>query len=122
MLGSGLAISAAGVLSGSGGPVEVDSDMNSSHTFNISNVNSSNLRAATLTVTNWSNFTGYNNTLNNISSTNITCNSGIYTSLYGSTLRYDTLLPSVGYITNDINNTNTTSTNINTTNTCYNTI
>ena len=33
VLGAGLAISAAGVLSGSGGPVEVDSDMNSSHTL-----------------------------------------------------------------------------------------
>ena len=116
VLGAGLAISAAGVLSGRGGPVKVDSDMNSSHTFNISNVNSSNLTAATLTVTNWSNFTGYNNTLNNISSTNLTCNSGSHTSLYGSTLRYDNLVPSGGYITNDVNNTNTTSTNINSTN------
>ena len=104
VLGAGLAISSAGVLSGSGGPVEVDSDMNSSHTFNISNVNSSNLTAATLTVTNWSNFTGYNNTLNNVSSTNLTCNSGSYTSLYGSTLIYDNLVPTGGYVTNNINN------------------
>ena len=96
VLGAGLAISAAGVLSGSGGPVEVDSDMNSSHTFNISNVNSSNLTAATLTVTNWSNFTGYNNTLHNISNTNLTSSSGSYKRLYGGTLRYDTLVPSVG--------------------------
>ena len=76
----------------------------------------SNLTAATLTVTNWSNCTGYNNTLNNISNTNLTNNSGSYTHLYGATLRYDTLVPSGGYITNDVNNTNTTSTNINTTN------
>ena len=110
-VGAGLMISSMGVLStAGGGPVEVDSDMNSSHTFNISNVNSSNLTAATLTVTNWSNFTGYNNTLNNISSTNLTCNSGSHASLYGGTLRYDTLVPSGGYITNDVNNINTCST------------
>ena len=37
---SGLMISSMGVLSSIGGdPVEVDSDMNSSHMFNISNVN-----------------------------------------------------------------------------------
>ena len=55
-VGARLMISSMGVLStAGGGPVQVDSDMNSSHTFNISNVNSSNLTAATLTVTNWSN-------------------------------------------------------------------
>ena len=43
-------ISSYGVLStAGGGPVEVDSDMNSSHTFNISNVNSSYLKCNTLT-------------------------------------------------------------------------
>ena len=74
-VGAGLMISSMGVLSTAGdGPVQVDSDMNSSHTFNISNVNSSNLIAATIPCKNWSNFTGYNNTLNNISSTNLTCN------------------------------------------------
>ena len=41
-----------GVLSAAGGgPVHVDSDMNASHVFNNSNVNSSNLKASTLTVT-----------------------------------------------------------------------
>ena len=40
--GAGLLISSMGVLSSAGGgPVQVDSDMNSSHTFNISNVNRS---------------------------------------------------------------------------------
>ena len=71
---SGLRISFMGVLSAAGGvPVQVYSDINSSHTFNISNVHSSNLRAASITCTNWSNFTGYSNTLHNISSTNLPC-------------------------------------------------
>ena len=52
------------------------------------------------------------NQINNISNTNITSDSGSYARLYGSTLRYDTLVPSIGYITNDVNNTNTLSTNI----------
>ena len=51
-LASGLMISSVGVLSAAGGgPVQVDSDMNPSHTFNMSNVNSSNLKA-TFTCTN----------------------------------------------------------------------
>ena len=45
---SGLMISSMGVLSRfGGGPVEVDSDMKSSHTFNISNANSSYLKCST---------------------------------------------------------------------------
>ena len=45
-----------GVLSAAGGGlVKVDSDMNSSHVFHISNVNSSNFRINTITCTNWSN-------------------------------------------------------------------
>ena len=44
----------------------------------------------------WSNFTGFHNTLNNISSTNLTCNGGSYTRLYGGILCYGTLVPSGG--------------------------
>ena len=52
---SGLMISSMGVLSATGGgPVQVDSDMNSSHTFNISCVNSSFLTCSTLNCTNYS--------------------------------------------------------------------
>ena len=41
-----------GVLStAGGGAVQVDSDMNSSHTFNISKLNSSYIRCSTLTCT-----------------------------------------------------------------------
>ena len=58
-VGAGLLVSAAGVLSTAGGPTEVDSDMNSSHTFNISNVNSSYLRCSTLACTDYSNFGGW---------------------------------------------------------------
>ena len=116
-IGAGLVVSAAGVLSTAGGtPVEIDSDMNSSHTFNISNVNSSYLKCSTFNCTDYSTFGGWKNQINNISSTNITCNSGSYTSLYGSTLRYDNLVPSGGYITNDVNNVNTCTTNISCTN------
>ena len=53
-LSSGLMISSMGVLStDGGGPVHVDSDVNSSHTFNVSCVNSSNLRAAAFICTKW---------------------------------------------------------------------
>ena len=113
---AGLIVSAAGVLSSANGPVEVDSDMNSSHTFNISNLNSRYLRCSPLTCTDCGNFGGWQNQMGNISNTNITSNSGSYTRLYGGTLRYDILVPSGGYITNDVNNMNTTSTNINCTN------
>ena len=61
-VGAGLMISSMGVLStAGGGSVQVDSDMNSSHTFNISNVNSSYLKCSTLTCTDYSNFGGWKN-------------------------------------------------------------
>ena len=72
-----------------------------SHTFNVSNVNSSYLRCSTFT--DYSNFTGWQNKIDNISSTNLTCNSCSYTRLYGGTIQYDTLVPSSGNITNDVN-------------------
>ena len=115
-LAAGLMVSSAGVLSRASGPIDVDSDMNSSHTFNISNVNSSYLKCSTLTSTDYSNIGGWQNQINNIPNTNITSNSGSFTRLYGDTLWYDTLVPSGGYITNDVNNINTTSTNTNCTN------
>ena len=49
---------------------------------------------------------------NNISNSNITSNSGSYTRLYGGTLPYDTLVLSSGCVSNNINNTNTTSTRV----------
>ena len=105
-----------GVLSSAGGgPVNVDSDMNSSHTFNISNVNSSFLRCSTLNCTDYSTFGGWQNNITNISNTNLTSNSGSYTRLYGGILRYDTLVPSGGYVTNNVNNTNTITTTLNST-------
>ena len=79
-------------------------------------MNSSYIKCSTLTCTGYSNFGGWKNQKNNISSTNITCNSGSYTSLYGSTLRYNNVVPSGGYVTNDVNNVNTLSTNISCTN------
>ena len=73
-------ITRAGVLSSDGGgPIDVDSDMNSSHMFNISNVNCSYLRCSTLTCTDYNNFGGWQNQINNISNTNITSDSGSYT-------------------------------------------
>ena len=112
-LASGLMISSMGVLSSAGGgPVNVDSDMNSSHTFNISCVNSSFLTCSTLNCTNYSTFGGWKNQINNTSNTNMTSDSGSYTRLYGGTLHYDTLVPSGGYVTNNVYNNNTTSTSI----------
>ena len=106
-------ISSMGVLSTANGPVQVDSDMTSSHTFNISCVNSSFLTCSTLNCTNYSTFGGRKNQINNISNTNMTSDSGSYTRLYGGTLRYDTLVPSGGYITNNVNNTKTITTTLN---------
>ena len=90
--------------------------MNSSNTLKTSNANSSNLKCSPLTCTDYSNFTGWQNKIDNISSTKLPCNCGSYARLYGGTLRYDTVIPSGGYITNDINNTYITSTTINCTN------
>ena len=53
------------------------------------------------------------NQIKNISNTYLTSDRGSFTRLYGSTLRCETLVPSGGYITNNVNNTNKTSTNIN---------
>ena len=56
-----------GVLSAtSSNPVQVDSNVNSLHTFNTSDVNSGDLRWSTLTCTNYSNFTGWQNKTDNI--------------------------------------------------------
>ena len=53
-------ISSMGILSATGGnPAQVDSDMNISHTFNISCVNSSCLTCSTLNCTNYSIFGGW---------------------------------------------------------------
>ena len=88
--GAGLLISSMGVLSASGGgPVQVDSDMNSSHMFNISNVKSSYLRCIILTCTDYSNFGGWKNQIHNISNNNSTNDSGSYARLYGRWLCYN---------------------------------
>ena len=72
-------------------------------------MNSSYLKYSTLTCTDYSNFGGWKNQINNISMTNLTSDSGSYTCLYGSTLRYDNLVPSGGYVTNNINQLNVSS-------------
>ena len=65
--------------------------------------------------TDYSIFRGWKNQINNISNTNLTSDSGSYTRLYGGILRYDTLVPSGGYITNNVNNINTITTTLNST-------
>ena len=66
-----------------------------------------------MTCTDYSHFGGWRNEIINISNTDLTSDSGSYTRLYGSILRYDTLVPSDGYLRNNVYNNNTTSTNIN---------
>jgi len=113
---SGLMISSMGVLSSvGGGPINVNSDMNISNTLNVSNISSSFLKCSTLDCTDYSIFRGWKNQINNISNTNLTSDSGSYTRLYGGVLRYDTLVPSGGYVTNNVNNTNTITTTLNST-------
>ena len=74
--------------------------MNISNKFKISNINNSFLTCCTLDCKNYSIFRGWKNEITNISNTNITGDSASFTCLYGSILRYDTLLPSGGYVTN----------------------
>ena len=110
-VGAGLMINSMGVLSNAGGgPVQLDSDMSSSHAFNISNINSSYLKCSTLALTDYSNLTGWQNKIDNISSTNKTCNSAcnsaLYVLLYDGTLCYNTLVPSGAYVANNISNVN----------------
>ena len=113
-LASGLMISSMGVLSSvGGGPINVNSDMNISNTLNVSNISSSFLKCSTLDCTDYSIFRGWKNQINNISNTNLTSDSGSYTRLYGGILRYDTLVPSDGYVRNNVYNNNTTSVGIN---------
>jgi len=71
------------------------------------------LKCCTLDCTDYSIFRGWKNQINNISNTNLTSDSGSYTRLYGSILRYDTLVPSDGYVRNNVYNNNTTSVGIN---------
>ena len=87
-VGAGLMISSMGVLSTAGwGPVQVDSDMNSSHTFTISNANSSYLKCSMLVCMDYSNFSGCKKQINNISNTNLKGASGSDTRCYASTLQ-----------------------------------
>ena len=61
-------MSSMGVLSTAGeGNIQVDSDMNSSHTFNISCVKSSFFKCSTLECTDYSIFRGWKKQINNIS-------------------------------------------------------
>ena len=69
-----------------GRPVHVESDMNSSPTFNICH-----LYVSTMACTDYSHFGGWKNEKINISNTDLTSKSGSFTRLYGGTLRYDTM-------------------------------